>query len=101
MKQRIVAGLGAGLISGLVLAVVMRVLPVSAANGRHITMITFATRLIHAGSPLVGWLAYIVYAVILGVLFGESLLGGSSTLRGALRPDPLISRGCENRVRRV
>jgi hypothetical protein len=36
MRHKIAAGLGAGLIAGRVLAVVMRVVPVSAANGREI-----------------------------------------------------------------
>ena len=85
MRQKIAAGLGAGLIAGLVLGVVMGVLPVSAADGRQITMIAFAARLIRAGSPLAGWLAYVVYAAILGVLFGASILvGRESVLRTAI-----------------
>lgn len=85
MRQKIAAGLGAGLIAGLVLGVVMRVVPISVASGRQITMITVAARLIHAGSPLAGWLAYAVYAVVLGVLFGVLLFAGrESTLRTAV-----------------
>jgi hypothetical protein len=72
MRLRIAAGIGAGLVAGLVFAVVMRALPVSAADGSQITMITFAARLIHAGHRA-GWLAYVVYAVVLGGLFGASL----------------------------
>ena len=80
MRQRIAAGLGAGLVAGVVLGVVMRVLPISAANGRQITMIAFATRLVHAGSPLAGWLAYVAYAVVLGVLFGACLFVGRESV---------------------
>jgi hypothetical protein len=73
MKLRILGGLVAGLVAGIVLAIVMRILPVSAADGSQITMITYAARLLHAASRRVGWLAYIVYAIILGGLFGASL----------------------------
>jgi len=73
MKLRILGGIVAGLIAGIVLAFVMRILPVVAANGSQITMITYASRLIHAASTRVGWLAYIVYGTVLGVLFGASL----------------------------
>ena len=72
MRQRIAAGIGAGLVAGLFFAVLMRVLSVSAPDGSYITMITYAARRIRAGSPLAGWLAYVAYAVVLGALFGAS-----------------------------
>lgn len=85
MRQKIAAGLGAGLIAGLVLGVVMRVLPVSAANGQQITRIAVAARLTHVGGQVAGWLAYVAYAVVLGVLFGASLfVGRESLLRTAI-----------------
>lgn len=82
MRRRIAAGIGAGLVAGLIFAVLMRGLPVSAPDGRHITMITYAARLIRAGSPRAGWLAYVAYAVVLGALFGASVFAGRT---GALR----------------
>ncbi len=85
MRQRIAAGLGAGLAAGLIFAVVMRVLPVSTPDGSHITMITYAARLVRAGSPPAGWLAYVAYSVVLGALFGASLFVGTmSGLRTAI-----------------
>jgi hypothetical protein len=76
MRLRIAAGTGAGLVAGLIFALVMRVLPISAADGRQINMITYAARLIRAGSPLAGWLAYVAYALVLGVLFGALFFAG-------------------------
>jgi hypothetical protein len=85
MRQRIAAGIGAGLVAGLLFAVVMRVLSVSAPDGSYITMITYAARLIRAGSPLAGWLAYVAYAVVLGALFGASFsVGRTAVLRTAI-----------------
>jgi hypothetical protein len=76
MRLRIAAGAGAGLVAGLIFALVMRVLPMSAADGRQITMITFAAGLIRAGSPVAGWLTYMAYALVLGVLFGALFFAG-------------------------
>ena len=76
MAKRIAAGAGGGVITGLILAVVMRGLPVSAADSTRTNMITFAARLIHAASPPAGWLAYLAYGVALGALFGAFLTGG-------------------------
>jgi hypothetical protein len=85
MRHRIAAGIGAGLVAGLTFAVVMRVLPVSAPDGSHITMITYAARLLRAGSPVAGWLAYVTYAVVLGALFGAFFpVGRRSRFRTAL-----------------
>ena len=85
MRQRIAAGLGAGLAAGLIFAVVMRVLPVSAPDGSYITMITYAARLVRAGSPLAGWLAYVAYSAVLGALFGASFfVGATGGLRTAI-----------------
>jgi hypothetical protein len=76
MSRRMIAGAGAGLIAGVVLAVVMRALPVAAADGREISMITFAARLLGMGGPLVGWLAYLADGVVIGALFGAAFLVG-------------------------
>ncbi len=85
MKLRILGGIVAGLVAGIVLAIVMRILPVPTADGSQITMITYASRLIHAASTRVGWLAYIVYGIVLGVLFGASLpVRGVRRLRAAV-----------------
>lgn len=73
MRQRIVAGIAAGLVAGVALAVVMRGLGASAGDGSRITMITYAAHLVRAESPLAGWLAYIAYAGVLGALFGPAV----------------------------
>ena len=85
MRQRIAAGIGAGLLAGVALALVMWGWPVLAADGRRITMVTYAARLIRVDSPLAGGLAYVVYAGVLGLLFGASLVvGRAGRLRAAM-----------------
>lgn len=82
MRQRIAAGTGAGFVAGLIFAVMMRILPVSAPDGRHVTMTAYAARLIHAGSPRAGWLVYLAYAVVLGALYSAAFFAGRT---GGLR----------------
>jgi hypothetical protein len=77
MLKRIAAGAGAGLLGGLVLGVVMRVLPVLTSTGQ-ISMITFAARAIRIETPWAGWLAYLAYAIVVGALFGLVLRPGTS-----------------------
>ena len=69
MGKKIGAGAVAGLIGGLVFDVLMRVWPMSTAGGGHISMIAFAAQLVHARNPRAGWVVYLVYAVVIGVLF--------------------------------
>ena len=85
MSKRIAAGAGAGLVAGLIFAIVMRALPATAADGSRLSMIAWTARLIDAGSPLAGWLAYVAYAVVLGALFGAVVFAQRmSGLRAAL-----------------
>ena len=66
MSNRIAAGAAGGLIAGVAFDLVMRLM--SAGTGG--SMIVFAAGVVHASSPLVGWLVYPVYGVIIGAFFG-------------------------------
>lgn len=69
MGRTIVAGSVAGLVAGLIFDTLMRVV---ATEGRRvpISMIRFATRAVHTQSLAAGFLAYPVYGLLLGALFG-------------------------------
>lgn len=74
MSKTIAAGAAAGAIGGVVFAGLMRLFPVGV---EHRSMIVFAADLVRAWSPLIGWLVYPVYGVVIGAAFGW-LLGGST-----------------------
>jgi hypothetical protein len=74
MHKTLAAGAAAGAIGGIVFAGLMRLFPLGA---EHRSMIAFAGDLVHAGSPLIGWLVYPVYGVAMGALFGWLLGGGA------------------------
>jgi hypothetical protein len=70
MSRKIGIGAAAGLVAGVLFGVLMELLPVPAPTGGRISMIVFAARAVHAQSPLAGWLAYLVYGLIVGGIFG-------------------------------
>lgn len=71
MNRKIAAGALGGLIGGLVLDVLMRALPAAGQT----SMIAFAAEIVHASNPLVGWLGYPAYGIVIGALFGWLLQG--------------------------
>ena len=82
MHKTVAAGAAAGTIGGVVFAGLMRLFPVGA---EHRTMIAFAADLVHARSPLIGWLVYPVYGVAIGAFFGWLLRqSGLDKTRAAL-----------------
>lgn len=66
MNRKIAAGAAGGLIAGVALDIVMRLMP--ARDGG--SMIAFGAHTVHASSALAGWLAYLVYGVVIGAVFG-------------------------------
>ena len=70
MSRKIGIGAAAGLIAGVLFGVLMEFLPAPVPIGGRISMIVFAARAVHAQSALVGWLAYVVYGLIIGGIFG-------------------------------
>lgn len=67
MKDKVVAGLTAGLIAGLVFAALMSVMP---AGGTARSMIGFGALVGHLPGGRAGWLVYLLYGVLTGAMFG-------------------------------
>src|SRR5215470_11280546 len=40
------------------------------ADGAHMPAMTFAAAAIHAKGDLAGWVAYVIYGIVIGALFG-------------------------------
>jgi hypothetical protein len=85
MKDRIVAGAAGGLVGGVVLDLVMRVM--SAAGGESMT--AYAAGVVHSSHPVLGWIVYPAYGVIIGAIFGwlvheQPLEDVAATLWGGL-----------------
>jgi hypothetical protein len=70
MGKKIGAGVACGLIGGVALDALMRILPVRASDGSNISMITFIADAIHASNPWAGWLMFLAYGMVIGGLFG-------------------------------
>ena len=70
MERRIAAGLVAGLIAGIVFTVVGPFLTTLMPGGESTSMLSVAAEALHAHGRLAGWVACVVYTVVIGGIFG-------------------------------
>ena len=89
MERRIAAGLVAGLIAGIVFTMVGLFLTTLMPGGENASMLGVAAEALHAHGRLAGWVACLVYTVVIGGIFGwlvsaEPTDGTRLTLWGGL-----------------
>jgi len=70
MAKKIGAGAVAGLVGGLVSALLLQLVHVWTDTGVREPAMRLVTGAVHATTGAIGWLAYLLYAVIIGGLFG-------------------------------
>src|SRR5262245_7700709 len=89
MQRRIATGLVAGLIAGIAFTLVALFLKTSLPDGGRTSMLLVAAEAFHSHGPLAGWIASLIYTVIIGGIFGwlasaQSLDEVQTTLWGGL-----------------
>jgi hypothetical protein len=72
MKKRIAAGAAGGLLAGVIFALMAQLIMVSTPGDRTSMLVTAATA-IHSHGRLAGWVASLVYSVVIGGFFGRLL----------------------------
>ncbi|PYN87526.1 MAG: hypothetical protein DMD87_14060 [Candidatus Rokuibacteriota bacterium] len=70
MERRIGTGLVAGLIAGIVFTLVALFLRTAMPGDEHTSMLVVAAEALHSHGRLAGWVASLVYTVIIGGIFG-------------------------------
>jgi len=70
MQRRIATGLVAGLIAGIAFTLVALFLKTNSPDGGRTSMLLVAAEAFHARGPLAGWIASLIYTVIIGGIFG-------------------------------
>lgn len=70
MERRIATGLVAGLIAGIVFTLVALFLATTMPAGEDSSMLIVAAEALHSQGRLAGWVASLVYTVIIGGIFG-------------------------------
>ena len=70
MQRRIATGLLAGLIAGIAFTLVALFLRTTLPDGGRTSMLLVAAEAFHSHGPLAGWVASLVYTVIIGGIFG-------------------------------
>lgn len=66
----IAAGTAAGLAGGVVSGALLQLMRVSTPDGTREPAMVFVAGALHSRSDAVGWLAYVVYAALIGAAFG-------------------------------
>jgi hypothetical protein len=89
MERRIGTGLVAGLIAGTVFTLVALFLGTVMPGGEHTSMLIVLAEALHSHGRLAGWVASLVYTVIVGGIFGwlvsgEPVNGSRLTVWGGL-----------------
>lgn len=70
MQRRIATGLVAGLVAGIVFTLVALLLKTTLPDGGRTSMLLVAAEAFHSHGPLAGWIASLIYTVIIGGIFG-------------------------------
>ena len=70
MEKRIGAGLVAGLIAGIVFTLVALFLKTRLPDGEQTSMLVVAAEALHSHGWVAGWIASLIYTVIVGGVFG-------------------------------
>jgi len=70
MQRRIATGLVAGLIAGIAFTLVALFLKTNLPEGGRTSMLLVAAEAFHAHGPLAGWIASLIYTVVIGGIFG-------------------------------
>lgn len=88
-ERRIATGFVAGLIAGIVFALVALFLKTTLPDGERTSMLIVAAETLHSHGWLAGWIASLVYTVLVGGIFGwlvksQALTEPQLTLWGAL-----------------
>jgi len=68
MQKRVATGLVAGLIAGIAFTLVALFLETSLPDGGRTSMLLVAAEAFHSHGPLAGWIASLIYTVIIGEL---------------------------------
>jgi len=70
MQRRIATGLVAGLTAGIAFTLVALFLKTTLPDGGRTSMLLVAAEAFHSHGPLAGWIASLIYTVIIGGIFG-------------------------------
>jgi len=70
MNRRVGTGLVAGLIAGIVFTLIALFLKTTLPDGEQTSMLVVAGEALHSHGWLAGWVASLIYTVIIGGIFG-------------------------------
>jgi hypothetical protein len=69
-RDRILAGMAAGLIAGAVFGLILQMLMAPTPEGARIPMMAMVAKVVRSDSMLVGWLYHLFNSAVIGAIFG-------------------------------
>jgi hypothetical protein len=69
-RHRILAGIGAGLIGGVVFGLMMQMMMAPTPEGTPMPMMAMVAKVVRSDSLLVGWLYHLFNSAVIGLIFG-------------------------------
>jgi uncharacterized membrane protein YagU involved in acid resistance len=69
-RDRIFAGLGAGLIAGVVFGLMMQMMTAPTPEGARMPMMAMVAKVVRSDSLLAGWLYHLFNSAVIGAIFG-------------------------------
>lgn len=70
MARKIATGAAAGLIGGVIFALMAQLITTSTSSGDRASMLITAAETVHSHGLLAGWVATLIYTLVIGGLFG-------------------------------
>src|ERR671922_101276 len=69
-RDTVLAGIGAGLIAGVVFGVMMQMMTAPTPEGARMPMMAMVAKVVRSDSMLVGWLYHLANSAVIGAIFG-------------------------------
>src|SRR5919109_1680987 len=69
-RDTVLAGIGAGLIAGVVFGVMMQMMTAPTPEGARMPMMAMVAKVVRSDSMLVGWLYHLFNSAVIGAIFG-------------------------------
>ncbi|MEO7136471.1 MAG: DUF6789 family protein [Gemmatimonadales bacterium] len=70
MRNQVLAGIGAGIVAGVIFGFMMQMMSAPTPDGRAMPMMAMVAQVVRSDSLVVGWLYHLLNSAVIGGIFG-------------------------------